>query len=161
MVVCAHGNVADFCEEHEMLVFERYEGNLEAYDGSCAVVVTDKKMTGEQYDSLKCTLFSRGVELVSTEWSDDETILRILRQSVDRRKRRGGKQMFGFYKKNGLIMENPATIGVARRVIELRDKGLTYREIQADSCVAHPDGRDLAISTLQTIVMNREKYERK
>lgn len=159
MVVCAHGDVAGFCEEHEMLVFERYKGDLNDYDGSCAVVVTDQKMTGEEYDSLKCLMFSRGIELISTEWSDDETILRILRQSVDRRKRRGGKQLFGFYKKNGLIMENPATIVVARRVIELRDAGFTYKQISENPDVCHSDGRKLAISTLQKIVINREKYE--
>lgn len=160
MIVCAHGDVSEFCEEHEMLIFERHIGNLEDYNGSCAVLVTDQKMSGEEYDSLKCKLFGRGLELVSTEWSDDETILRLLRYSVENRARRGGRQLFGFYKKHGLILENPNTIGIARRVIELRDAGLSYREIQKTDGIAQPNGRELGTSTLQAIVMNRERYEK-
>ena len=159
MVVCAHGRVAEFCESHEMQILESYEGNLEDYKGSCPVVVTDQKMSREEYDRLKCTLFGRGVELVSTEWTDDEVILRLLRNQIEQRGKRGGRQMFGFAKRNGEIIEIPAMIGVARRVIELRDAGYKLREIQADEGVCHPDGGDLSLSTIQTIIKNRDKYE--
>ena len=160
MVVCAHGDVSEFCEEHDMLIFERHEGDLEDYGGSCVVLVTDQKMEGKEYDDLKCKMFSRGIELVSTDWCDDETIVRLLRYTLDSRKQRGGRQPFGFCKKNGIIVENPAMMAVARRVIELRDKGLTYQQISRDPGVRRADGRPIGISTLQFIVTNRDRYEK-
>lgn len=158
MVVCAHGNVTEFCENHEMLVFEQHEGALDEYKGSCPVVVTDQKMTREEYDRLKCVLFGRGVELVSVDWTDDEVILRLLRSQVDSRKNRSGRQMFGFYRKNGVLMENPALIVVARKVIELRDAGHTLRDIRDNPEITWADGRSLAMSTIQAIIKNRDKY---
>lgn len=160
MVVCAHGEVEKFCENHEMQILERHEGNLEDYKGSSIVVVTDQKMTREEYDRLKCTMFGRGVELVSTDWTDDEVILRLLRNQVENRKKRGGRQKFGFYKRNGQIVENPAKITVARKVIELRDAGCKLREIQGYEGVCYPDGTPLSLSTIQTIIDNREVYEK-
>lgn len=150
MVVCAHGDVAAFCEAHEMQILDCYIGYLEDYKGSCAVVVTDQKLTRQEYDTLKCTLFGRGVELVSTEWTDDEVIVRLLHSQIDNRKKRGGRQMFGFYKKNGRIVECPEKIAVARRIIELRDGGSKLREIREQV--------DLSMSTIQTIIRNRDKY---
>ena len=158
MVVCAHGEVAAFCESHEMQILEKYGGSLEDYKGSCPVVVTDQKMTRQEYDTLKCTLFGRGVELVSTEWTDDELILRLLRSQIDNRKKRGGRQIFGFNKENGRIVENPAKIAIARRVIELRDAGCKLREIKDDKGVCYPDGTPLSLSTIQVIIRNRDKY---
>lgn len=151
MVVCAHGDVAAFCEAHEMQILDCYIGYLEDYKGSCAVVVTDQKMTRQEYDTLKCTLFGRGVELVSTEWTDDEVIVRLLHSQIDNRKKRGGRQMFGFAKRKGEIIEIPEKMAVARRIVELRDTGRTLREIQ--------DVVDLSMSTIQTIIKNRERYE--
>lgn len=160
MVVCAHGKVSEFCKKHRMLIFEKYEGTLGEYKGSCSVVVTDQKMTRDEYDTLKCLLFGRGVELVSVDWTDDEVILRLLRNQVESRKNRSGRQMFGFYRKNGVVMENPAMMAVARKVIELRDAGYTMREIQADPEVAWADGREIAVSTINVIIKNRERYEK-
>ena len=158
MVVCAHGDVIEFCERYDMQILECYIGYLEDYKGNCAVVVTDQRMTRKEYDSLKCELFGRGVELVSVDWVDDEVILRLLQNQVDRRKKRGGRQMFGYYKKNGQIIENPAMISVARKIIALRDAGMTYREIREDTDVRHPNGKVIALSTIQQIIKNREKY---
>ena len=151
MVVCAHGNVAEFCEKHEMQILETYEGDLKDYKSSCPVVVTDQKMTRQEYDTLKCTLFGRGVELVSTEWPDDELILRLLRNQVEQRGKRGGRQMFGFHKKKGVIVEIPEKMKTARMIIEMRDSGKTLREI----C----EVVDVSMSTVQTIIKNREAYE--
>lgn len=160
MVVCAHGDVSKFCETHDMEILECYIGYLKDYKGNCAVVVTDQRMSRSEYDSLKCTLFGRGVELVSTEWTDDEVILRLLRNQIEQRGKRGGRQPFGFSKENGRIVENPAKMRVVRRVISLRDAGYKLRDIQNDSEVCHPDGRKLAVSTIQQIINNREKYEK-
>lgn len=153
MVVCAHGGVVEFCAAHEMKIMEWCSGSLENYKGSCPVVVTDQQMTREEYDSLKCMLFARGVELVSTEWADDERILALLRQNVEYRKTRGGRQMFGFAKQKGVIVEIPEKMEVARTIIRMRDADKTLREIKS--------AVDLSISTIQTIIKNREVYEKK
>lgn len=161
MVVCAHGDVAGFCEAYEMQILESYVGNIGDYHKSnCAVIVTDQAMTRQEYDSLKCTLFGRGVELVSTEWTDDEVILRLLHNQIQNRRKRGGRQVFGFTKKNGQVVEIPEMMEVARRVIKMRDDGFTLKEISADRRVRHPDGKRISVSTIQMIVKNRERYER-
>ena len=160
MVVCGHGEVAGFCSAHEMEILESYDGPLSEYKGNCAVIVTAAEMSREEYDSLKCNLFSRGVELVSTAWTDDSVILRLLRNQIEQRKKRGGRQMFGYRKRNGVVVAIPAGVAVARRIIELRDSGYTLRCIQEDEGVRHWDGKKLCISTIQTILKNREVYER-
>lgn len=160
MVVCAHGDVLRFCEEHEMEILEKYEGDLSGYKGKCAVVVTDQQMTREEYESLKCAMFGRGYELVSVDWTDDAVILALLRQTIANRKRRGGRQPFGFYKRNGVIAEIPEMAATARRVIELRDKGWTLRDIKEHSDARHPDGGELGLSTIESIIKNRERYEK-
>lgn len=159
MVVCAHGEVAEFCKRHNMKVLETYDGDLSEYHGNCPVVVTDQPMSREHYDSLKCELFSRGVDLVSVHWMDDDLVVRLIRNQLEQRGKRGGRQRFGYYKKNGVITENPAMMAVARRIIELRDAGLTYREISEDEGVRHQGGKKLATSTIQQIVKNREIYK--
>ena len=159
MVVCAHGEVAGFCEAHEMQILETYVGDIAEYHKSnCSVVVTDQVMTREEYDSLKCALFGRGVELVSTEWTDDEVILRLLHNQIQNRGKRGGRQIFGFYKKNGVVAEIPEKIALAEKVIEMRDKGYTLREIKS---YVDARGEGISLSTIQQIIKNREKYERK
>jgi hypothetical protein len=152
MVVCTHGDVADFCRKYNMKVLETYEGDLSDYRGSCPVLVTNERMNRETYDSLKCDLFSRGVDLVSTHWLDDDVILRLIRRQLDQRGKRGGRQMFGFYKKNGVIAEIPEKMAIARRIIALRDSGKTLREIK--------ERVDLSMSTIQVILKNREVYEK-
>ena len=160
MVVATHGEVADFCKKYNMKVLETYVGDLSDYNGNSPILVTDESMTRERYDLLKCELFARGVDLVSTQWLDDDVVLRLIRGDIERRRKRAGRQMFGFYRKNGVISENPAMIEVARRVIELRDSGLTYRDIREAEGIRHPDGKKIAISTLGVIVKNREKYKK-
>ena len=159
MVVCAHGEVRKFCENHEMQILEKYEGDLKDYHGNCAVVVTDQVMTREEYDRLKCELFGRGVELISTEWTDDEVILRLLRNQIEQRGKRGGRRIFGFYQKNGQLVKNPGKIMVAQRIIGMRDAGYTLREIREADGICNLDGSLLALTTIQTIIKNREKYE--
>jgi hypothetical protein len=160
MVVCAHGDVSEFCEKHEMEILESYSGSLEEYKGNCAVIVTAEDLSREDYDSLKCSLFSRKIELVSVKWPDDEVILRLLRNQIELRGKRGGRQMYGFYKKHGLITEIPEKVKIARRIIELRDAGKTLREIQAEAGGYYENGRPLSMSTISEIIKNRKNYER-
>jgi hypothetical protein len=51
-------------------------------------------------------------------------------------------------------------IAVARRIIALRDAGCTMKEIRDKDGVCHPDGRKLAVSTIQQIIKNRDKYKK-
>ena len=159
MVVCVcGGEAADvFCKEHGLLVYDRHDGNLEDYHGDCPVVVTDQPMTREAYEGWKCNMFNRGVELISTRWSDDDDIVRLLHE---RKRPRGGRQRFGFYRKNGEILENPEQMEVARRVIALRDKEMSYREIREAEGIRHIGGKKLSVSLIQVIIKNRDKYEK-
>lgn len=162
MIVCAHcvsAEVERFCENHEMRILESYAGKLDDYEGRCAVIVTSEEMTRQEYDDMKCLLFGRGYELVSTTWTDDEVIVRLLHNQIEQLKKRGGRQRFGYYKRNGIITVNPEKIKVAQRVIQLRDRGLTLREISYHKDVVKALGRELSISTVQVIIKNREIYE--
>ena len=98
--------------------------------------------------------------MISTKWTDDEAILRMLRLEQERKSRRGGRQMFGYYRKNGEVHEIPDAMEVARRIISLRDAGLTYREIRETEGIEHTGGKKLSLSTIQVIVKHRELYEK-
>lgn len=71
----------------------------------------------------------------------------------------GGRQPFGFYKKDGVVYEIPHRIAVARRVIELRDSGMKLDGIRGDSAVRWEDGRKLSIDTIARIVGSRGLYD--
>lgn len=162
MIVCANGNVAGYCKQRNMVICEQYDGNLEDYRGSCAVLVTDREMTRNEYYYIKSKLLGRGVELVSTRHNDDAEMTDFLAYMAQRRKQiYGGRQMFGFYRKNGVVLPREESMVVVRRIFELKDLGYTLRRIREDKGVHHPDGRQLSISTIQQIIKNRDKYEGK
>lgn len=166
MIVCGHGNVSEFCRQHDMVPVTQYVGSLEDYRGDCRILVTDQEMSENEYYYWKGVLLARGVDLIHTQHKDDEKVLGVVaytaqREQERRKQRYGGRQPFGWVRRNGVVEENPAMMAVARRVIELKDAGCTLRAIQADSGVHHPDGRDVSISTIQQIIENRDKYERK
>lgn len=166
MVVCGHGSVSEFCKQHDMILAAQYEGSLEDYDGDCRIVVTDRDMSENEYYYLKGLLLARGVDLIHTKYVDDEKVLGVLsytaRRMQERRKQTyGGRQPFGWVRRNGMVQENPAMMAVARRIIEMKDGGATLRAIQDDESVHHPDGRKISVSTIQQIIKNRDKYERK
>jgi hypothetical protein len=154
MKVCANGVVADFCKNHGMEIVEHYVGDIENYDGNCRVLVTDKELEKYEYYYLKGKLLAQGVELISTKsWSAEP------KEEVES-KRKGGRYMFGFHQTNGEVTLHDNGRVVVKRILELRDAGYTYREIQNDPGVHHPDGRMIGISTIQIILSNREKYEK-
>lgn len=162
MMVCAHGNVSEFCEKRDMVICERYNGDLYSYDGGCPVLVTDQDMTESEYYYLKERLLRRGIDLVSVQYTDNPVVMDFMAYAAKRRKENyGGRQIFGYYRKNGEVIENPEMIAVVHKILELRDAGYTLRQIQTDEDVHHPDGRKISISTIQQIIKNREKYERK
>ena len=166
MLVCAHGNVMEYCDAHGLRIVENWHGLLLDYDGGCHVIVTDLELTTQEFLYLRMAMFSRGYDLRSVHHPDvDEKVNEFLEYAglQERNRRRevyGGRQPFGFMRRNGEVIENPAMMAVARRIIELRDEGATLRDIREDPGVHHPDGRKISISTIQQIIKNRERYEK-
>ena len=158
-IVCAHGNVKDFCDSKDMLICSEYSGELSDYHGGCRVLVTDQQMTKTEYYYHKDLLMRRGIDLISTGHEDTPEMLEYLAYSAERRREKyGGRQPFGYQRKNGVVVENESLISVAREIIALRDRGMTLREIQEASGIRHLDGRKISVSTIQQIIKNREKY---
>lgn len=159
MMVCAHGDVAEFCAERGMVIFEKCD-DLEHYTGVSRIIVTDQEMSEYEYYYLKGKLLGRGVELVSTRHTDDTLLAGFLAYQADRRKKNyGGRQRFGYRKENGVVVPTKDGMDVVNRILELRDAGFTLRKIQEDKGVHHPDGRPISISTIQQLIKNREKYK--
>ena len=149
MIVCAHGEVSEYCEKMDMIIVERYAGEIENYNGSCCVLVTDQEMSAGEYYFLKGKMLARGVELVSTRYVDTEN-LSYGEVKAAPAKRGRGRRRFG--------EDSEAEMVVVRRIFELRDAGRTMKEISEDEKVCYQDGRRMGVSTIQTILNNRDKY---
>ena len=144
MMVCAHGKVSEYCENHDMMICDTWDGDLRDYNGDCAVLVTDSDISENEYYFLKGELLAKGYELISTRWKDNEGLLEFIVYANKRRKiRAGGRQRFG-------------DRDVVRRILELRAAGMSLRGIQEDALVRRPDGGRLSISTIGKII-EREK----
>lgn len=156
MIVCVHGSVDEYCQNHDMVIAGRYEGEIEKYQGVCPVLVTDQELLEHEYYFLKGQMFARGVELISTRYTDAKLNVYTAKQKT---KKTGGRQMFGLYTLGGKVYARPESMAVVDRILSLRDEGKTLREISRDERVHHPDGRKLSTSTIQVILNNREKYE--
>lgn len=159
MLVAAHGNVDEYCEAHGMTIVERYEGDVANYKGGCSVLVTDNCETVNEYYYLKHRLYRRKIELLSTHWSNEDLESFVTYMNSKTKNPVGRRLAFGFKYEGGQVVEDPETIWIARRIIELRDRGWLYREIQADEGVRYPDGRVMPLSTIQVILQNRKKYK--
>ena len=160
MLVCAHGDVDYFCEKRDMVIVDRYDGDLEKYDGPWCVIVTDLDVVEHEYYYLKGKLLARGKELISTRYEDNVALSEYAayagkRGAEERRVKYGGRQRFGFC--DGVLTAEGKA--VTDRIFELRDKGYSYRMIREDEGVHHPDGRKMSISTIQIIIKNRSMYE--
>lgn len=160
MIVCAHGDVREFCEAHDMIIIEDYVGEIEKYDGLFRVLVTAEEMSEHEYYFLKGKMLNRGYELVCIHRKDERTMVelmtyKVIREAEERREKYGGRHMFGM---NGDGLTETGRVVVAR-IFELRDKNYTLRQISEDADVHKSDGSSLSISTIQTIIKNRGKYE--
>ena len=149
MIVCAHGEVSEYCESRDMIIIERYTGDIENYSGDCCVLVTDREMSSGEYYYLKGKMLARGIELVSTRYVDTDNLAQSTIKEVIG-KRRPGRPRFG--------LGSDAERAVVDRIFELRDDGKTLKEITQDKKVRYPDGRRMTISTIQVILKNRDKY---
>lgn len=151
MIVCAHGEVSEYCKNHGMTICDQHIGDIEEYQGVCRVLVTDAPMGENEFYALKLKMLKRGVELVSIDHSDEamsEFVSYLAMQS--RGGNGGGRPRFG--------SGSEAEMAVVRRIFELRDAGCTLREISENPEVAYLDGRRISVSTIQGILRNREKY---
>jgi len=159
MIVCAHGKVDEFCKKHHMVILEKHYGDLLGFRGDSRIIVTDQEMSEKEYYYIKSELMKRGVELVSIAHEDNVELLELATY-MNRRKKTGGRSKFGFRKEDGKDVLTDSGRAVVKRILELRDKGYTYRRISDDEGVHYPDGRSLNISTIQIIVQNRKIYEK-
>lgn len=165
MIVCGHGEVTEFCREHDMTVAAQYVGEIADYTGDIKTIVTGQEMSVQEFLYLRMVMLGRGYDVRSIQHTDiDKKMGEFLEyvgiQEMNRRKEKyGGRQPFGYYRRNGVVVENPAMMYVARKIIELRDAGMTMREIQDNPEIHHPDGRKISVSTIQQIIKNRGKYE--
>ena len=153
MIVCAHGEVSEYCENRDMIIVEQYTGEIENYGGVCRVLVTDQDMSTSDYYYLKGKMLAQGVELVSTRYVDSENLAQGMIKEVYEKHPVPGRRKFG----DG----SEAEMAIVRKVFELRDAGFTMKEISENPEVRYLDGRKIAISSIQVFLKNREKYERK
>ena len=161
MIVCAHGNVDGYCNRRNMIPVCRYDGDIEDYSGVVRVLVTDSDISEREYYLLKSTMLGKGVELGSTLYEDSEFISKFIVESLEakHRKKSGGRCKFGFQNIDGELKLTENGRAVVNRIFEMRDRGCTYNVIRNDDKVRHPDGRMLAVSTIQIILDNRKVYE--
>ena len=143
MIVCAHGEVSEYCENRDMIIVERYAGDIEKYNGVCRVLVTDREMSSSEYYYLKGKMLAQGVELVSTRYVDTENLSQGIVQEVYEKRPGPGRKKFG--------ENSEAEMVVVRRIFELRDSGSSLREISEDEKVGYLDGRKMSISTIQKV----------
>lgn len=162
MIVCTHGNVDNFCKNWNMVAVCKYDGDIENYSGVCRILVTDSAISEKEYYSLKSKLLSKGVELVSTLYEDSEVISRLIVDSLEKKScvKRGGRLKFGFQNVDGKEKLTERGKVTVKKIFELRDRGYSYHKIRRDDDVRHPDGRMLAVSTIQIILENRGFYEK-
>ncbi len=150
MIVCAHGEVSEYCENRDMIIVERYSGDIESYGGVCRVLVTDREMSAGEYYYLKGKMLAQGVELVSTRYVDTENLALGAVREVSEKYPSRGRRKFG--------SRSEAEMAVVRKIFELRDSGCTLKEISEHEEVGYLDGTKMSISTIQTILNNRDKY---
>ena len=159
MIVCAHGEVSEYCKNYGLVICGEHIGDIEDYRGKLPVLVTDVDIPEMEFFALKERMLRRGVELVSTRYSDTAMAEYIAYQATGkRREKSGGRAMFGYRWANGERTVIERDMAVVRRIFELRDAGWTYKRIADDDAVCYADGRKLSISTVQVIIGNREKY---
>ena len=162
MIVCGHGDVHKFCKKYDMVVATTFGGDIESYSGVCPVLVTDQGMSINEYLYLKKKLLLSGVELISTEHTDEEYISKHLVYEVEReivgRKKFVGRCKFGERRVDGKLVRVEEEMKVVRRIIALRDKGYSYQKISDDDGVYDSSGRKFGLSTISLIIKNREYY---
>ena len=160
MIVCTHGDVDNFCKSRYMVPVCKHDGNIEDYSGICRILVTDSDFTEKDYYLKKSEMLSRGIELVSTRYEDSEFVSQLIVDNLEknRRTKHGGRCKFGFQNIDGELRLTEKGRVVVKKIFELRDAGCPYQVIREAAEVRHPDGRKMAVSTIQFILKNRSAY---
>lgn len=165
MIVCGHGDVTAFCKENGFTVAARHTGEIIDYRGEIKTIVTDQKMSAQEFLYIRMIMLGKGYDVRSIQYPNidrkmDEFLEFVGTQEMYRRKEKyGGRQPFGFRKVGNEIREIPEMIAVARKIIEMKNEGATLRQIHESEGICHPDGRRISVSTIQQIIKNRERYE--
>lgn len=147
MMVCAHGDVVEYCAERDMQICDVCEGDLRNYRGPCRVLVTDSEMSESEYYFTKGEMLAKGIELISTRHKDNGVLSAYLVYETGRRRvRRGGREVFG-------------DKVVIARILELRSLGKSMRVIRDDEAVRNKDGSKLSLSTISKIIEREKKDE--
>lgn len=153
MIVCAHGKVSEYCKNHGMVICGEYVGDIEDYHGKFPVVVTDMDIPQVEFFALKERLLRRGVELISTRHSDLSVAEYIAHRIVEQpRLNKGGRAPFGYRWVGNELVESPHEMAVVKRILELREIGVSYSRIATDDRVRYQDGREVSVSTIQGII---------
>lgn len=150
MIVCAHGEVSEYCKNHGMTICAEHIGAIEEYEGICRVLVTDQKMGENEFYALKLAMLRRGVELISVHYGDSTIDEFVAFMAHQKQPLSPGRRKFGD--------KSPEEMAVVRRIFALRDGGYTLKEISEDEQVHHLDGRRMTVSSIQGILRNRDKY---
>lgn len=138
MIVCAHGNVIEYCKSRDLIIVDRWDGDFRDYNGKCPILVTDAEITEAEYYFEKGKLLARGIELVSTRHEDNPQLATYIAITTER----------GSTKKRKTSLGNE----VIDRIRALRAEGMTIRAIQAADGICYPDGRRLSISFIHNIL---------
>ena len=146
MLVCAHGNVTEYCDTHDMRICETWDGDIKEYSGACRVLVTDSDISRYEYYFLKGEMLARGIELVSTRWRDDTLVAEYIAYAAARKERKSGRRSM-------------ISAEVRRRICELRATGMSLRMIREDGGVRTPRGGKLSVSTILSIVRSNMEDE--
>ena len=145
MMVCAHGDVTEYCAERDMQICDVCEGEFRNYRGPCRVLVTDEDLSETEYYYAKGEMLARGIELISVRHKDDVLLSKYLVYADShRRGRGGGREVFG-------------DAVVIARILELRSLGKSLRFIREDEAVRNKDGSKLSLSTISKIIEREKK----
>ncbi len=151
MMVCAHGDVTEFCNARGMVICEVYEGDIREYRGHARVLVTDSDVCESEYYFLKGEMLAKGYELISTRYDDNEMLSQYIRYSVDRRKEnRRSRKSLG-------TRDDPASLAVVDRILKLRAAGMSLRAIREDEGVRRADGKKYSVSTIAEVIRRKNE----
>lgn len=156
MIVCAHGDVFEYCKRKGMIIVETWDGDFREYDGKCPAIVTDADISEVEYYFEKGKLLARRIDLISTRYTDDEKLVSYISYSTDRGGGKKGRVAFGYRREGKKLVEVPEEMAVIAKIRELSESGMTIREIQTADGVCHADGRRLSVSMIHKILKRRD-----
>lgn len=156
MIVCAHGNVSEYCDSRGMVIAETWEGDFREYCGKCSIIVTDADISEAEYYFEKGKLLAVGIELISTRYTDDPKVVNYITYAMSRDDGKKRRVAFGYRRKGERLVEVPEEMAVIAKIRGLSNQGMTIREIQAADGVCYTDGRRLSVSMIHNILKRRE-----